>query len=314
LTVSAYVNNKKIPVSTTATTGKITLTTESILLKDEVVLLKIETDQIPNGNGYYETPISLTNNPLNGFASSLTLSELGDHVYSMLAKTSAYTGNNLRDLTDYAKYGSRLVVNASPITFSQIFLGKKEHNVVDSIRQAGQHYDQFKMNFLKAIQNVDSQLSAADALDLILATLNKDKDLKSLYQRSDMLGYGQNKTVRTFTVTDVANIEYPIGFEFDLTRLSFQSVIVYINGTHLIHGSQYTFDYIDGSVILSTPISVGDIITINYYIDTLGCYIPPTPSKLGLYPSSIPQILPDTTLATGQVNVIQGHDGSLINA
>jgi hypothetical protein len=314
LTVSAYVNNKKIPVSTTATTGKIVLTTESILLKDEVVLLKIETDQIPNGNGYYETPISLTNNPLNGFASSLTLSELGDHVYSMLAKTSAYTGNNLRDLTDYAKYGSRLVVNASPITFSQIFLGKKEHNVVDSIRQAGQHYDQFKMNFLKAIQNVDSQLSAADALDLILATLNKDKDLKSLYQRSDMLGYGQNKTVRTFTVTDVANVEYPIGFEFDLTRLSFQSVIVYINGTHLIHGSQYTFDYIDGSVILSTPISVGDIITINYYIDTLGCYIPPTPSKLGLYPSSIPQILPDTTLATGQVNVIQGHDGSLINA
>ena len=314
LTVSAYVNNKKIPVSTTATTGKISLTTENILLKDDVVLLKIETDQIPNSNGYYETPISLTNNPLNGFASSLTLSELGDHVSSMLAKTSAYTGNNLRDLTDYAKYGSRLVVNASPIVFSQIFFGKKEHNVVDAIRQAGNHYEQFKMNLLRAITSVDSQISAADALDLILADLNKTKDLKSPYQRSDMLGYGQNKTVRTFTVTDVANTEYPIGFEFDLTRLSFQSVLVYVNGTHLAHGSGYTFNYIDGLVTLLNPISIGDVITINCYIDTVGCYIPPTPTKLGLYPASRPQIVADITLATGQVNVIQGHDGSLINS
>jgi hypothetical protein len=232
----------------------------------------------------------------------------------MISKTPAYTGSNLRDLSDYAKYGSRLVVNANPIAFSQIFFGKKEHNVVDAIRQAGDHYDQFKMNLLRAVTSADSQISAADALDLILADLNKTKDLKSPYQRSDMLGYGQNKTVRTFTVTDIANIEYPVGFEFDLTRLSFQSVLVYVNGTHLIHGSEYTFNYIDGSITLLIPVSIGDAITINCYIDTVGCYIPPTPSKLGLYPSYIPQIVTDTTLATGQVSVIQGHDGSIMNA
>jgi hypothetical protein len=314
LTASVYVNNIKISSSATVSTGNVILTTTNTLTQNDVVLLKIETDQVPNSNGYYETPTGLTNNPLNGSPTSLTLSELGDHLSTMISKTPAYTGNNIRDLSDYAKYGSRLVVNANPIAFSQIFLGKKEHNVVDAIRQAGDHYDQFKMNFLRAIVNVDSQLPAADVLDLVLIDLNKNKDLKSPYQRSDMLGYGQNKTVRTFTVTDIANIEYPVGFEFDLTRLSFQSVLVYINGIHLTYGFQYTFNYIDGSVTLLIPISIGDVITINCYIDTLGCYIPPTPSKLGLYPSYTPQLLTDTTLATGQVDVIQGHDGSIINA
>ena len=313
LSASVYVNNIKVSSTATVTTGNVILTSVNTLLPNDVVLLKIETDQVPNSNGYYETPTGLTNNPLNSAPSSLTLSELGDHLSTMISKTPTYTGNNLRDLSDYAKYGSRLVVNANPIVFSQIFFGKKEHNVVDAIRQAGDHYDQFKMNLLRSITSVDSQLSAADALDLVLTDLNKTKDLKSPYQRSDMLAYGQNKTVRTFTVTDIANIEYPIGFEFDLTRLSFQSVLVYVNGTHLIYGSEYSFNYIDGSVTLLIPISIGDVITINCYIDTVGCYIPPTPSKLGLYPSYIPQIFTDTTLATGQVDVIQGHDGSIIN-
>ena len=314
LTTSVYVNNIKVSATATVTTGNVTITTDETLSQNDVLLLKIETNQVPNSNGYYETPTGLTNNPLNGSPSNLTLSELGDHLSTMISKTPAYTGSNLRDLSDYAKYGSRLVVNANPIAFSQIFFGKKEHNVVDAIRQAGDHYDQFKMNLLRAVTSADSQISAADALDLILADLNKTKDLKSPYQRSDMLGYGQNKTVRTFTVTDIANIEYPVGFEFDLTRLSFQSVLVYVNGTHLIHGSEYTFNYIDGSITLLIPVSIGDAITINCYIDTVGCYIPPTPSKLGLYPSYIPQIVTDTTLATGQLSVIQGHDGSIMNA
>jgi len=314
LTVGVYVNGTKVPATITATSSKVSLVTTTSLSVNDVVLLKIETDQVPNSNGYYETPIGLTNNPLNGAASSLTLSELGDHLSTMVSKIPTYTGTNLRDLSDYAKYGSRLVVNANPISFAQIFFGKKEHNVVDAIRQAGDHYDQFKMNFLRSIVNVDSQLSPADAVDLILTDLNTAKDLKSPYQRSDMVGYGQNKTVRTYTVTDVFNVEYPIGFEFDLTRLSFQSVIIYLNGTQLTHDKDYTFNYIDGSVTLIVPLTVGDLIAINCYSNTLGCYIPPTPTKLGLYPVYQPLLFEDPTIATGSVFSIQGHDGSIINA
>ena len=314
LIASVYVNNLKVTTTASITSGKVELTTADTLLENDTVLLKIETDQVPNENGYYETPIGLTNNPLNGAPLSLTLSELGDHLSTMIDKTPAYTGNNLRDLADYTKYGSRLVVNANPISFAQIFFGKKEHNVVDALRAAGNHYDQFVMNFLRLLVQIDSQVSPADAVDLIIKNLNTARDIKSLYQRSDMIGYGQNKIVRTFTVTDVFNTEYPIGFEFDLTRLSFQSVIIYLNGVQLIRDRQYSFNYIDGSVTILEPLAISDVISIHCYSDTLGCYIPPTPSKLGLWPAYEPELFTDTTPANGPVLSLRRHDGSTMVA
>lgn len=314
LTATVYVNNIKVSATATITSGKINLTTAPVLAENDVVLLKIETNQVPNNNGYYETPIGLTNNPLNGSSESLTLSELGDHLFTMIGKTPTYTGNNLRDITGYSKYGSKLVINANPISFAQIFFGKKEHNVVDALRNAGNDYGQFKMNFLRLAGKVDSSMTPSAAVDLILTELNISKDIKSMYQRSDMIGYGQNKTVRTFTVTDVFNIEYPIGFDFDLTRLSFQSVIIYLNGIQLIHNSDYTFNYVDGSITLLALLEINDIIEINCYTNTLGCYIPPTPSKLGLWPSSKPEIFSDTSAVSGPVNLILCHDGSITAA
>jgi hypothetical protein len=314
LIASVYVNNVKVITTSSITSSKVELTTPDTLLENDTILVKIETDQVPNENGYYEPPIGLTNNPLNGAPLSLTLSELGDHLSTMINKTSAYTGNNLRDLADYTKYGSRLVVNANPISFAQIFFGKKEHNVVDAVRAAGNHYDQFVMNFLRLLVQIDSQVPPADAVDLIIKNLNISRDIKSLYQRSDMIGYGQNKIVRTFTVTDVFNIEYPIGFEFDLTRLSFQSVIIYLNGVQLIRDRQYSFNYIDGSVTILEPLSIADVISIHCYSDTLGCYIPPTPSKLGLWPAYEPALFSDTTPANGPVLSLRRHDGSTMVA
>ena len=314
LTATVYVNNIKVSATATITSGKVNLTTVPLLAENDIVLLKIETNQVPNNNGYYETPIGLTNNPLNGSPESLTLSELGDHLSTMIAKTPAYTGNNLRDLTGYSNYGSRLVINANPISFAQIFFGKKEHNVVDALRTAGNDYGQFKMNFLRLTGTIDRFVTPVAAVDLILTELNISKDLKSMYQRSDMIGYGQNKTVRTFTVTDIINIEYPIGVDFDLTRLSFKSVIIYLNDIQLIHNFDYTFNYVDGSVTLLTSLEINDVININYYTDTLGCYIPPTPSKLGLWPSYRPNIFSDTSVVSGPVNLILCHDGSTITA
>ena len=57
----------------------------------------------------------------------------------------------------------------------------------------------------------------------------------------------------------------------------------------------------------------GDTVTIYEYENTDGCFIPETPTKLGLWPSYDPKIFKDTTLITPQW-VIQGHDGSQILA
>jgi len=315
--ISVIASINSVLTTATLSTSTLTLTFNKTLNVNDVLLLKITSDQIPNSNGHYDTPISLTNNPLNGNISTFTLSELSDHLYTMISRINTFSGSfpglsNLRDVNDYSKYGTRLIINANPIVFAQIFLGKKNHNVVDAIRHVGDQYNQFKMNLLTAMDLVDSQLSPADALDKILIDINSNKELHSSYYRSDMLGYGSNKIKRTYTVSNPNNTHYPIGLDFDLTTLSFKSVLIYVNDIQLVNGIDYSF-LID-EVIISKLLSVGDIIEIYYYPDTIGSFVPSTPSKLGLYPAYPPSIYNDDSYLSSNVVVIRGHDGSIMQS
>ena len=315
LLVSAYIDEVKVKTTTSATTSAVVVNFDSPVIANTTVLFKITTSQVPNQNGYYETPLSLTNNPLNGSSNDMTLSELEAHVSSMTGSLgSSYTGTNLRDYANYTRFGSRLIVNGSPIAFANIFLGKKEHNVIDALRQAANQYNQFKSIFLRKLLSVGEQMTPAAAVDAIMKDINNTRDYKSPYYRSDMIGFGDDKTIRTFTVTNTGTVEYPMGIDFDPTVLNFKSVLVYINDVQLIRGLDYTINVVDSTVVISKTLAVGDVITINAYTSTLGCYIPPTPSKLGLYPRYRPELFSDTTYNSGPVNVIQGHDGSLMVA
>lgn len=314
LEVNAFVNNRKISSVVSATTTLVTVNFENPLSANDTVIFKIVSDQTPNSNGYYETPIGLSNNPLNGKIESMTLSELTDHVYSMTESLSEFTGTNLRDFSNYGVHGTQMIVNSNPISFAEIFLGKKEHNLIDAIRQAGINYNQFKFNLINRLNSIDSQLTPADALDIILKDINISRDPLSPYYRSDMLGYGDDKVVRIFTISNTSSLEFPIGIDFDLSRLSYQSVLVYQNDVQLIVGRDFTFDYVNGSVTLLVDTNINDEIKLCVYKNTLGCYIPPTPTKLGLYPKFEPVIFDDNTYASGSTTVIQGHDGSITKA
>jgi hypothetical protein len=314
LSVSAYINDVKLETTTYATPTKVVLFFDEPLEKNQTVLFKVLTSNTPNSNGYYETPLSLTNNPLNGPVTDMTLSELSAHVYSMTSRIPNVDPTNLRDLTDYSKYGTRLIVSSNPISFSQIFFGKKEHNLVDALRSASNHYSQFKSVLLKKLYEVDSQTTPAESLDRILKDINLVKDSRSLYYRSDMLGYGDNKIVRSYTVTDSDNTEFPIGLEFDLSKRGYESVLVYLNDNQLTNGKEYEFNYIDGTVILSASLNENDVVDIHIYNSTLGSYVPATPSKLGLYPKFVPEIYEDNSYASGPVTMIRGHDGSVMRA
>ena len=275
--------------------------------------------QIPVTDGYYDTPVGLTNNPLNGTISELTLSELSDHLLSMTSRipnfkeTSSGT-TNLRDINNYSQYGKQLIINSNPMAFAQLFFGKKEHNIVDAIQNAEDQYNQFKLNLLRIIATLDSQLSPADALDIALLEINNNKTAHTPYYRSDMLGYGSNKTVKTYTVSNIDTVIYPIGVTFNIAALSFESLLVYKNGHQLNIGSGYDFTITNDEIEIYEPLTVGDTITITYYLNTLGSFIPATPSKLGLYPAYEPIIFSDYSYNSPDVILIQGHDGSHIKA
>ena len=316
--IDVFVNSSKIDKNSfnlTTSSGRVFVNFADALSINDNVLIKISTDAPSNANGYYETPLGLTNNPLNGNISDFTLTELEDHLLTMTQGNPNFTGtfpgkSNLRDIFGLEKYGKRLIANANPMAFAHMFVGKKEHSVVDAITKSAEQYSQFKFAFLKQLQSVQDSLSPIDALDLILSELNRNKDILSSWYLSDMLAYGADVSIRNWTVSNPRNTVYPISSDFDPTVLGLRSVLVYLNNDQLLLGIDYNFNVSDSSITLVRKLKKGDLLVVKDYHSTEGNYIPSTPTKLGLYPKFTPSIFLDTTYIN-PVNVIQGHDGSI---
>ena len=276
----------------------------------------IYTDQIPNSTGSYQVPPNLTNNPLNDIISQFTLTELYDHVNTMVDRDPKFSGvfpgsSNISSLPDISKYGTRIVSSKNPLAFSHYFISSKEHNLLDSIRHVSDDYNQFKINFINAISKLDDSYTPQNAVDIILNTFNENKNQNFPYFLSDMVPYGTNKKTRNYSVTDRRNLEYSITSVFDPNMVSNISILVYHNGSQLLIDRDYKFDLYDPTVHISIPLIKGDIITIEEYQNTDGSYVPSTPSKLGLYPKFQPSIYLDHSYADDPQYVIQGHDGSI---
>ena len=124
-----------------------------------------------------------------------------------------------------------------------------------------------------------------------------------------MVGYGENLSLRTYTIQDSTEVEYAIDSQFDITKTSNRAVYLYLNGEQLILGTDYTFSTTDDSVTISKTLTAGDILKIKDYSDTTGSFIPSTPTKLGMYPKFVPEKVTDNTYVTS-TSVIIGHDGS----
>jgi len=262
---------------------------------------------------YYEEPLGLTNNPLNGIVEKFTISELTEHVLSMTNRIEGYNGN-LRDREDFSNLGTKLISSSNPLSFTQMFLGVRENNLIDAIDKSAENYNNFKLAFLNKMLQVSDQLSPSAAVDQILTELNQYKSSQDPYYLTDMVGYGTPEHSKTWIVTNSNNTIYPLSTDsFDLTNLSLRAIYVYLDGEQLLHGTDYLFDSTIDSVEILVPLEVGDELVINEYKDTEGCYIPPTPTKLGLYSKFKPDIFVDDVYATPQT-VIQGHDGSIIIA
>lgn len=313
-----YVNGNKLSnddftVVNTGTRSFVYFNT--MLTKDTDVVYKIYTDSTPNKNGYYEPSVGFTNNPLNQFSDSLTLSQITDHVETMIDRIDSYTGQfpgsgNLRDLSDVGSKGRLIVTHENPLAFSQLFLGKQEHNLINAIDKGRNEYAQFKLALQRKISEVEIQDNPVRALDIVLKELNKDKDLLSSYYYSDMLGYGTNRKITSWIVSNVNTKIYPISNEFKLDGLVLRSVLVYINNNQLLYNIDYVFVENDSSIELLTDLAIGDLIEVYDYLDTAGSFVPSTPTKLGLYPKFIPSKFVDNSYVT-PVQVIQGHDGSI---
>ena len=319
---SAVVNGVAVDTSSTLVNNKLIFQFANTLTQNSYVGLKYRGLQTPLSNKvYYDTPLGIISNPLNDIVKDLTLTQLTDNVSSMIEvqRLGNFVGefpgsSNLRDLADIELEATKIVHHENPLVFSLIFLGNKKHNVIDAIRFVSNEYSQFKLKFLNVISKLNFENNIVELVDLALSEINQNFSTSDLFYRSDMVPFGSNYKVRTIIVTSSANVEYPIGISFNLDSLSFKSVLVYKNYVQQVYGLNYIFESNNDSVKFLTPLDINDVLEFKIYPNTLGSFVPPTPTKLGIYPKYEPIIFMDDRYSGSPIKMIQGHDGSLTKA
>ena len=280
---------------------------------DDVVIIKTRANAEKNNNGYYEFPVNLERNPLNENITTFTLGEVNDHVSSMVEEIPNFEGqypgiSNLRDLGNTNSFGRKFLQHAGALPLAVYHITNKSANIVKALEYSTREYTKFKRGFLQTAFNLGYDGPTKQHVDLILTELNKEKNNKMPFYFSDMLSYSASKVTR-YEVEDPGNVFFALTSPFDLETLSAKSVNVYQNGNQLVYDQDYTFNQ-DGFCIITAPKETGDVIELYEYETTDGSYIPPTPTKLGLYPKYVPEIYIDDTYLV-PTKVIQGHDGSI---
>jgi hypothetical protein len=124
---------------------------------------------------------------------------------------------------------------------------------------------------------------------------------------------GQIGNIDGFEIFDPLKLNYEITEIFNDQELSNKAVLVYLNNVQLIKGVEYNFSTDTPSINFTTELAVGDIVKVVEYSNTDGNYIPETPTKLGIWPTYIPEIFLDDTYRD-PTTVIRGHDGSITPA
>jgi hypothetical protein len=282
---------------------------------DDVVVLKTRSDATKNKNGVYELPGNLERNPLNNDVDTFTLGEVNEHVSSIVQEADEFFGafpgaGNLRDIANPSQYGRKFLQHTGPINLALYHITDKSANIVKAIEFARREYAKFKRLFLQTSTELGFDGTPKAHVDLIFKELNKNKTSTLPFYFSDMVPTGGARVINYNGIPN--NKFYALNEIYDVTQPDVRAVIVYLNDEQLVYGRDYTFNA-DGFCEIEIPLTEDDQITIYEYENTDGSYVPPTPTKLGMYPKFIPTKFVDDTYLT-PTEVIQGHDGSITRA
>ena len=338
LEIDVYVNNVKKTLTTDYTIetkgkSKFVKFVKSKSLGDKIVFETHAPYTTKNTNGYYEVPDNLERNGLNSSVEKLTLGEINNHVLSITEDLPGYSGeqpgsNNMKDLPDTKAYGRRIMQHAGSMPLATFLLTHPNANFYSAVKYVAKEYSKFRHNFIKQIDLVDATKTSEtistevrDRVDEIIKRVSANKSEDFAFFHSDMVGFGDNYTKISYTVNDNTNKTYGISAVFSKDTVSDNAVYVWVNNVQAVHGTDYSFDTDSATLTFTSDftLSIGDKIEIREYSDTDGSHIPPTPTKLGLYPAYVPKSYVDDTYRTQfndstTVTVIQGHDGSLTKA
>ena len=317
LWIRVYLNNKlqfinkDFTLTTNVSNNSVVVFNNELSLNDNIII-KTKSSAKKTEEGYYEIPASIERNPKNENLKEFTLGEVNDHVSTIVENLDNFEGEfpgvgNLRDISNLSDLGRRFLQHSAPMNLSLYHITDKDSNIIKSLDYARNEYNRFKREFLQVAADSEYQGTIKDHVDVILQKINSVKNKTMPFYFSDMVPTGGFNKL-SYTILDADEKFFALSQVFDNETLGKKAVSVYQNGVQLIYGVDYTFNN-EGFAVVTSIKQQDDVIEIYEYETTNGSYIPPTPTKLGLYPKYQPSIMMDDTYRTPQ-KIIQGHDGS----
>ena len=318
--IRVFLNYKKLPITDweiVVVNNKKKLRFNSDLKSTDLVLVEIKTrDRVPS-DLVFETTKIWSNNPFNGELGLITLgqftqqlSDLADNIDAVVGETPGIS--NIRDLGFINVYDRKFIANESNLHLAGYFLSDTSANYVLALDWIKNEYQAFKNQFVEELVNLaDPNLNTVELVDAVLDQIGQRYNNLPQFRHSDMSPWGNNQTTKTYTVIDPRDKIYYLSEPYLDIVTNEKAVLVYVNDVQQIKNVDFIFETDKPTIKFtdSKTLFADDIIVIKEYVSTANSSIPPTPTKLGLYPKYKPEIIVDNTYLEEQ-EVIVGHDGS----
>jgi hypothetical protein len=299
-------------VATTANSTTITLDNTYVI--GDIVEVLVLSDQISQV-AFYQVPINLEKNPINGNSDTFTLGTVRTHYESICENLTTLRGpingaNNTRDLGYIGEYGQIILQQSAPLVLAGYFNRSQDYNIFASLQYNSREYQKFKNLMLEEVTRLTIGFeTSGQILTQAMENLTAGRIEINPFYWSDMLPTGSVFISNSYTVGLITTNVFDTVQVYNYTSANYLGLLVYKNEQLLTRGFDYVVATDGPRVTITTPLAVGDVVTIQEYPETYGNFVPNTPTKLGLYPAYRPEIV-TTKTTTGTAVVIVGHDGS----
>ena len=323
--IQVFNNNILVTNYTVENTAKDTKITVNIpALQKTVIQVLILSDQISD-QAFYTIPINLSNNPFNTDITVVDVGDIRGQYQSIFYNNPNTTGevfgaNNTRDLGNLVPYGNRIIQNSASLVIPGAFLRQKKHNLFDALLFNSREYVKFKSLLVDTANNIDWQqrYDAGALLDYTLDIISSVKNQEMPFFWSDMIPNKAPYISNTYNFfNDIGTTTFGLSKVYNYETANYSGVLVYLKRkvqgtivTELLYKDiDYTVSKDSPSLTITKDLVIGDQVVINEYNQTYGSYVPNTPSKLGLYPVTVPKVVYDTTYINPTYFIV-GHDSS----
>ena len=317
-----FLSDTEYTVETTDTSTVITLSQAPD--EDTVIEVLLLSDQV-SSQAYYTIPVNLSNNPLNADLTTADLGDIRGHYQSIFYNNPDTTGpvfgaNNYRDLGNLVPYGTRIIQNSASLVLPGLFFRNPDHNVCNALLFNSRQYITFKTLLVDTINKTayEQRYNPAEILDNALDVITSYKVDTEPFFWSDMIPSKAAFITNTYSFANSLDVSiYPLSRIYNFSTANYYGVLVYLTRTvdgltftqQLIKDVDYVISSDSPSLTVTLDLLANDQITIKEYNQTYGSYVPNTPTKLGLYPAFVPEVILDSAY-TVPTYFIRGHDGS----